>query len=129
LPSWPSSPSPASWPGYDECPQELVLEASTELDETSLAGSAGALTRGGTLTLEHRLRRWLIATAAAGIELDLYQGIDRRDMSQTGAVGLEWRLSRTASLKAAYGLERLMSSVPGEDFTANLMRVGLRLQR
>jgi len=108
---------------------KVTLEAASELDEASSGVFAGSVSRAAGLTLEHAFRRYLIATATGEVEVDEFQSTDETQTTARLLVGVEYKMSRSASLKAAYELERLESTVPGEDYTSNLLRAGLRLQR
>ena len=44
-------------------------------------------------------------------------------------VKAEYSLTRTVVVKASYAFERLKTTVPGADYTANIFLLGLRLQR
>lgn len=105
------------------------LTGSSSLGETTIAGSSGVVNRSATLALEHALRRNLIFTASATIGESDYRGVDLKEREFTGTLGIEWKLTRTLAVRAGFTHERLDSSSPGEDYTANIFLVGLRLQR
>ena len=46
-----------------------------------------------------------------------------------GSVKLDWKLTRALAVRASFTHERLRSTSPGDDYTANVFLLGLRLQR
>jgi hypothetical protein len=57
-----------------------------------------------------------------------YRGIDLREEGFAGSVKLDYRLTRSIALRASFTHERLKSTDPGDDYTANVYLVGLRFQ-
>ena len=92
-------------------------------------GVSGAFRRDTGLELNHAFRRWLIATAKVDFGSDEYVGSTRLDHRYLGSVGLVYKLDRTMQIKGELRQERLRSNLPGSDYTANIVLVGLRLQR
>jgi len=60
---------------------------------------------------------------------DKYQGIALNQDTFTGTLKAEYALTRSIVVKGSFTHERLKSSVPGADYTANVYLLGLRLQR
>ena len=58
---------------------KVTLRASTDFNETTVAGSSGYVTRIAGLEVEHAFRRNLIGTATASLTRDLYDGVPRTD--------------------------------------------------
>jgi hypothetical protein len=58
-----------------------------------------------------------------------YQGVDITENYYGAGLKAEYSLSRSIVVKGSYNYERLKSSVPGSDYTANVFMLGLRLQR
>lgn len=105
------------------------LTGASTLGETTIAGSSGVVNRRATLALEHALRRNLIFTASATVSESDYKGVALNEQGFTGTIGLDWKLTRSLAVRAGFTHERLDSSAPGDDYTANIFLVGLRLQR
>jgi hypothetical protein len=105
------------------------LTAASTVDESTLTGVSGVLRRDVGVQLDHSFRRWLIATAKAGYGLDDYQGGGRLDRRYTASVGVTYKMTREMWLKGEFRQEWLKSNVPGQDYTASIVMVGLRLQR
>jgi hypothetical protein len=58
----------------------------------------------------------------------VYDGQDlREDWSRIGA-RLDYKLTRTFSIRTSFTHERLNSTAQGSDYTANVAQVGLRVQ-
>lgn len=107
----------------------VTLKAASDLAESTMLGASGALTRSAGITVAHSLRRNLTATAGASINVAQYQGISLTEKTYDATFGLEYKLSRSVSVKASYAYERLASTNAGADYTSNTIFVGLRLQR
>lgn len=104
------------------------LRAQATVDETTLPFSSGALTRRVTAEVQHDLRRNLSLIGALTVGETDYRGVTLRERGLTGAVRLEYKLTRAVVLRASFTHERLKSTSPGADYTANTYLVGLRFQ-
>lgn len=107
----------------------VTLTARSTIDETTIVNSSGIERRDFGLQVEHGFRRWLTGTARLGVGFDRYDGTTRRDTRMLASLGLVYRANRNLQIRGEIRHERLQSSQPGTDFTANVMLVGLRLQR
>jgi hypothetical protein len=104
------------------------LRATTSADETSVPGSSGILVQRGTAEIEHALRRNLIVTGTLSVAEADYRGVRLIEDTVTVGAALEYRLTRSVALKASYTHERLKSTSPGDDYTANVVLFGLKFQ-
>jgi hypothetical protein len=104
------------------------LRGSTQLGETSIADSSGALFSQVTLEVQHDLRRNVSIIGSATVSQSDYQGIELKEDGFAGSVKLDYRLTRSVAVRASFTHERLNSSEPGSDYTANVYMVGLRFQ-
>lgn len=107
----------------------LKATAATTVDESVLPGVAGALRRDFGFAIDHAFRRWLIGNVTLGYGTDTYEGSDRKDERYTFATSLIYKATRELHFKAEARQERLKSTVEGQDYTTNIVTVGLRLQR
>lgn len=107
----------------------VTLRAATAARETTLANSSGYLSRRVSLEVSHALLRNLTLGGVAQFQNDKYQGIALTQDTFTGTLKLEYALTRSVVFKGSFTHERLKSSVPGADYTANVYLLGLRLQR
>jgi hypothetical protein len=106
----------------------VTLRGTSELGDTTIAGSSGTTARRVNLEVAHALRRNLTVTGFAGYGRTDYDGQNlREDLSTIGA-RLEYKLTRTFSVRASFTHERLNSTNQGSDYTANIAQVGLRVQ-
>lgn len=105
------------------------LNAASGIDETSVPGASGVLRHEAKLTIEHALRRWLVASVSVGWLSEEYEGTSLvNDYLRTSAA-LTYSLSRSLALKGEFRNERLFSNVAGQDYTANIGLIGIRMQR
>lgn len=107
----------------------IGLRAQTTLDETTSPGVSGVVTRKGTIEIAHAFLRNLTLTATGSFQRGDYKGSSLVEDTLSGTVRLDYKLNRTVAVRASYTHERLKSSAPGSDYTANIFMVGLRLQR
>jgi hypothetical protein len=106
----------------------VTLRGTSELGDTTIAGSSGTTARRVNLEVAHALRRNLTVTGFASYGRTEYDGQGlREDLSTIGA-RLEYKLTRTFSVRASFTHERLNSTNQGSDYTANIAQVGLRVQ-
>jgi hypothetical protein len=107
----------------------VKLSARTTIDETLLTGVAGAFTREVALEVDHAFRRWLVATLKlSGATVD-YVGSPRADERYATAALITYKLTREVWLKGEYRHEWRHSNVAGNDYQADVVLVGARLQR
>ncbi len=107
----------------------LKFSAVTTVDESILPGVAGSLRRDFGVQIDHAFRRWLVGTLTFGYGTDNYEGSDRTDDRYLIASSLIYKLTRELHFKAEARREWLKSTYPGQDYTTNIVTVGLRLQR
>jgi hypothetical protein len=114
----------------------VKLTLASVIGESTIPGVSGVLSRDLGLQVDHSLRRWLIATFKAGTGIDDYKGIDsggatpeREDHRYYAGAGLTYKLNRSIQIKGEARREWLHSNIAGNDYTANIFLLGLRLQR
>ncbi len=106
----------------------VTLRGTSELGDTTIAGSSGTTARRVSLEVAHALRRNLVVTGLASFGRTEYDGQSlREDVTSYGA-RVEYKLTRTFSVRASFTQERLNSTAQGSDYTANIAQVGLRVQ-
>ena len=108
---------------------KVTLRGATDIAESSLAGSSGALTRNVSLEVAHSLMRNFTLTGIASYTNTGYQGVNLRETLYSGTLRAEYNLTRSVVIRSSFTHERLKSSAPGSDYTANTVLLGLRLQR
>jgi hypothetical protein len=102
------------------------LRAQTSVDETTIPFSSGILTRTARLEVQHDLRRNLSVTGLLGVSENDYKGVPLEEVTYTAGARVEYRLTRSVALRASFTHERLKSSTPGSDYSANTVLFGLR---
>ena len=60
---------------------------------------------------------------------DYQGGAPLHERTLTGTLKAEYNLSRSVIVRGSFTHERLQSSTPGSDYTANVFLLGLKLQR
>ncbi len=107
----------------------LTLRGATTLNETTLTGASGALSRTINAELSHDLFRNLTLSALGSYFNNQYQGVSLVENGYTAGVKLDYKITRSIVFRASYSHERLGSNTTGDDYTANVFLVGLRLQQ
>ena len=103
--------------------------AATTVDETTYDDTTGVFKRDLGVAVEHAFRRWLIGSVRLGWGFDDYGQSGRRDDRFVISGLVTAKLSREWWLTGEVRQERLTSNEPGNDYTANIVMVGLRFQR
>jgi hypothetical protein len=106
----------------------LRLRGTTQFEETTLANSAGGLTRRVSTELSHAFLRNLVFTATASYSETDFKGISRKDDTLRAGLGFDYGLTRNLVLRANYAHERTKSNVPGNNLSSNVFLFSLRLQ-
>ncbi|HZL31328.1 MAG TPA: outer membrane beta-barrel protein [Pseudolabrys sp.] len=107
----------------------VKFTASSSVGETTVPGVSGVLYRSAALQVDQAFRRWLIGSVKLGFGLDSYDGMDRDDKHFSAGVGLTYKLNRFAQIKGDIRQDWTRSNVTGNDYTATIFMLGLRLQR
>ena len=107
----------------------VTLRGVADIVETSVANSSGALSRRVSLEMAHSLMRNFTLSGIASYSNTDYQGVGRRENLYSGTLRADYNLTRSVVIRSSFTHERLKSSAPGSDYTANTVLLGLRLQR
>ncbi|WIG52543.1 MAG: Outer membrane protein/protective antigen OMA87 [Afipia sp.] len=104
------------------------FDATSSIDETTLPGVSGVISRDYSLQVDHAFRRWLIGTAKVGTGTSDYDGtrFDRRYFVEGDLV---YKLSRTFQIKGQVRHDWLNSSANGASSAATVVMLGIRVQR
>ena len=106
----------------------VTLRGSTDLADTTLPNVSGSINRRASLEVAHALRRNWTVTGFASLQRNEFDGIRLTEDSWQVGLRTEYRLTRSVAVRASFTHERLNSTTPGSDYTANVFLVGLRLQ-
>lgn len=107
----------------------ISLTGKTTVETTTTSGESGDILYSGRLTAERLVRSNLTANAALGLDWRDYVGIDGHDRILSAEAGLTWWLNRYAGLTTRVRTEKLTSNLPGRDYTANSIYLGVKVQR
>ena len=104
------------------------LEATSSIDETTLADVSGSLSRNYSVQVDHAFRRWLIGTAKFGYGTTDYEGtrFDRRYFAEADLI---YKLTRTFAIKGTVRHDWLKSSNVLANSDETVMMLGVRVQR
>jgi hypothetical protein len=106
----------------------VILRARRTEDPTTQAGSATKVVTAATIRVEHELLRNLLLYGEAGYHNDEFEDIDRTDHRFLAGLGGEFLLDRNFSFFAAYSFEDRLSDGGDDEFTRNLVLIGVRAQ-
>lgn len=104
------------------------LDGSTTIEGTTNAGESGSILYAANLRLERQIRANLTAEAAAGASWREYND-GAHDLTLSGQAGMTWWLNRTLGLTGRARYETRTSSLPGRDYDATSVFLGMRMQR
>lgn len=105
------------------------LAASTIIEGTTTPGEGGSILHSGRLSVERQIRADLTANAALGLGYRDYSGSNGHDLTFSAEAGATWWMNRYAGLTGRLRHESQKSNLPGRDYDANSVFLGLRLQR
>lgn len=108
---------------------EVIATANSDIGETSLAGSGGALTRTTGVEVRHALRRHIILVAGASYAVANFGGSSLKETSTVGRLGLEYYLTREAAVLAGYQHTNFETNGVTKGYEDNTVRVGVRVRR
>ena len=107
----------------------FLLTARSDFVDTMTTGSQGALSRQVGLEARHTFRRYLVGSAGIRYTVSPYDSVAIRERDLTAELGLEYYLSRDVILYARYQHVDFASTVPGSDYTADIVRIGMRVRQ
>ncbi len=107
----------------------FLFTARTDFNDSTTANSPGALTRVFGVEARHAFQRHLIGTAALRQSIADYKGISLTERETTGELGLEYFLSRNATVFGRYTHVIADSSTLGADYTVDTVRVGMKIRQ
>ncbi len=107
----------------------IKLDARTSFEATTLVGATGSVSRTVGVTVEHALRRDLVASAGIALTDKRYVGAALREDDLVLSSGLTYKVDRNIQTFVKGSLERFTSSAGGANYDAAAVMVGVRLQR
>jgi hypothetical protein len=106
----------------------VTLRGSTSMNETTVSYASGMLTQSIVATLSHDLLRNLNVILTADYFTNTYQGSNVRERGGGAGVQLEYKITRSVSLRGGFMRQTLDSTYSSADYTANVYTIGLRFQ-
>ena len=107
----------------------VTLNATSGINDSTIAGASSAMTRTVALDIAHRLLRNFLLGANAGYTTDKYNGVTQSDSTAIFGARAEYDIGRDIVLKATASRRLYKSSVPGSDYAADVFMLGLRVRR
>ncbi len=95
----------------------IFLNASRDINETTLTGASSAVTTAAEIGVRHALRRNLTLRVSGGFSDVDYDGISRNDQLFSAGLGAKWKMTRRLTLTPSYGFQLRDSNLAGTDFT------------
>jgi hypothetical protein len=108
---------------------KATFTARTQVYESTDPDVSGVLSRDFGVQVDHAFRYWLIGTLKFGYGLDDFVGSSRLDHRLSAAAGLTYKMNRNVQIKGEVRREQRDSNEAGEDYSANIFMMGLRLQQ
>jgi hypothetical protein len=108
---------------------KVTFAVSSMIGESTLTNASGVFTHEGKITVDHAFRQWLIGSAFGSFGVDDYRGIGRVDDRFSYGGALTYYFNRSLALRGELRQERLTSNVPGNNYVANVVLIGLKAQR
>jgi hypothetical protein len=102
--------------------------ASSEIDETTLVDSLGAIDRYYELSLQHAFWRYLVLGGYVSYEIADYVDNPLVDQRLKEGATAEYYFNPYSSVYARYEHTDFTSTEPENDFTENEVRIGVRLR-
>lgn len=107
----------------------VKLDAKTGFEATTLAGATGSVVRTVAVSVDHALRRDLVASAGVSLSDKRYVGANLREDDLVFSSGLTYKVDRNIQTFVKGSLERFTSSSSASNYDAATVMVGVRLQR
>ncbi|MEZ5851084.1 MAG: outer membrane beta-barrel protein [Hyphomicrobiaceae bacterium] len=107
----------------------LLFTARSDIAESTLAGSGGALSQTVGVEARHAFRRNLIGTAGVSLSRQEYEGVDITEQALTGLLGLEYHLNREVTMFGRYTHVAFDSTDVARDYNSDAFKVGVRVRR
>ena len=107
----------------------VALNAGTEIEGTTSAGSSGSVLYDASVSVTRQMRANLTGTATVGAGWRRYAASTDRDLTLNGEVSLTWWLNRFAGITGKASHERVSSNVAGRGSQTSTVFLGLTLRR
>lgn len=106
----------------------ITARATRQISETTQDNVSGIFTTTTSLDVDHELLRNLILNANFAFVSDKYENINRDDEYYIAGVGARYLINRNFSANLGYRFVQRDSNLSNEEYTRNLVRIGLQAQ-
>lgn len=107
----------------------FLLTARSDIQESSLSGSGGALTRQVGAEVRHSFRRNLIASAGLTYSVADFEGVAQVEKEARANLGVEYFVNREVTLFSRYQHTNFTSTDTTRNYSGDEFRVGMRVKR
>ena len=106
----------------------LILAGGSDIESTSQDDASGNFKTEVALSVDHELLRNFLVGGFVAYQRDDFDGIERVDDTYSVGASLTYLLNRYLSLTGAYEFADRTSDVDAEEFTRNLITLGITAQ-
>ena len=107
----------------------LLVTAQSDIFDTNTVGSSGVTNHQFGLELRHQFRKYLIATAGLTTTSRDFEGVTLRENELRATLGAEYFVNREIILFGRYEHIDFDSNQVAGDYTADEVRLGMRVRR
>ena len=107
----------------------ITLKAATNLQDAVVPGASADINRSYTINVDHALTERVKLGLNGGLVTDNYVGLNQTDRIYTLGASAEYHLSREWCLKASATHQQFLSDLPGSNYAADTVLLGVRFQR
>lgn len=101
------------------------LDASTTVEETTIIGASGYLSRRASFGIDHELFRNVILSSRISYTNNDYEGVAREDKIWATRAGLRYLLNRHFEVDFAYHYSDRDTNAAGQDYTTHVLELQL----
>ncbi len=107
----------------------LLFSARSDVSETTTAFSGGVFTHQVGVEARHAFQRQLIGSAGLSYTMQDFAGVAIDESEWRATLGAEYFLNRETVLFGRYAHTSFSSNLPNTDYSADELRLGIRLRR
>ncbi len=107
----------------------VLFNARSDIGESTLVGSGGALSQSAGVEVRHAFMRQLIGTAGVRLTKQDYEGTSISEKDLTSLLGLEYFVNRNVTLFSRYQHVAFDSTNISRNYNADEFRLGVRLRQ
>jgi len=105
----------------------MRASARSEIVETTVAGSSGAISYNGSVVLTHAFLRNFSASASLGLTKTDYDIIRRQETDLNAGLRLDYKFNRLMGMRGTYNVTRFSVNTPGENYQSHAVLLGMRI--